>query len=166
MTQQNLLAVFLEGASAIDSGGWIVSAFLLWILIGFAGLFLFWRIWHNMGRYFSEMEDTPWAVRSALGWPSENPIPPVLGPGRDIARRRLLFRLAIWGAPPQLKHSDAALKALRAYRVLYWCVQMLFWLVVLVLSVLLTPAFYLIIVFSIALPLLVLRPAKWPKVTP
>lgn len=166
MTQQNPLAALFENAAETDFAGWIVSAFLLWILIGFVGLFLFWKIWHNVGKYLSEMEGTPWAVRSALGWPSENPTPPVLGPGRDIARRRLFLRLAIWGAPPNLKHSEPALKALRAYRVFYWCGHMCFWLVFVVLAVLFTPAFYLIIVLSIALPLLVLRPTKWPKVIP
>ncbi|UWQ27983.1 hypothetical protein K3555_03425 [Leisingera sp. M527] len=166
MAEQNSIGTTLVESIANDPAAWIMGGALLWITLGFGGLILFWRTWHVIGQYFTEMEKTPWAVRSALGWPSENPTPPMLRARRDLARQRLFYRLALWGPPPQLPHSKAALKALRMFRVLHWAARVFSWLLLSALAVLLSPVFFLIIVFSAVLPLIVLRPAPWPQEIP
>lgn len=148
---------------ADNMGLWIVLGFMVWTLVGFLGLFFFWRIQNSLARYFSEMEASPWAERASLGWATENPVTPVLGMRRDFARKRLIWRLALWGPPPQLEHSQQARHSLSQYRFLWWfvvCLQLLF---VLGASILLSLAFLWLVVIGVAVTMLIVKPSNWPE---
>lgn len=147
-----------------DFGAWVVAGFLIWIVVGFGGLFLLWKTWNSLGQYFTEMERTPWETRSALGWPTENPTPPMVGVCRDLTRTRLLYRLAIWGEPPHLDHTETARRALRKYRVLFWGSLLFPSLLLAAALMFLSFAFLLPVVIGITVLLLFVRPTKWPEV--
>ncbi|NVK99368.1 hypothetical protein KQ247_10175 [Ruegeria pomeroyi] len=149
-----------------DLGVWIVSGFALWIAIGFSGLFLIWWGLHNLGVYFTEMETTSWELRAALGWKLENPASPVLSVAGDYSHRRLYWRLALWGPPPQLEHTARAIEALRKYRRVVLISVVLQGLFVAGLGVVFSAAFYLVCLATIAFSLVVMRPKRWTEEPP
>jgi len=144
-------------------GLWIVLGFMAWILVGFVGLAYFWMVHSRLGLYFSEMEAVPRDQRASHGWEVENPITPVFGVRRDYANRRLIWRLALWGAPPRLEHSVKARQTLRQYRILWWTALAVQFLILLAASVLLTLAFLWLVVFGVGVLLFVIRPSNWPE---
>ena len=146
-----------------DVGIWIVVGFTSWILAGFSTLVIFWKMKSTLGRYFSAMETTPWQHRAALGWRRENPIVPTLGVRQEYSHRRLIWRLTLWGPPPQLVHSREALSALRSYRSFALSVYLTQALVVVLMGLFFTWAFFWLSLGLTLAAALVLRPDSWTE---
>jgi cytochrome b subunit of formate dehydrogenase len=146
-----------------ELGIWIVSGAVLWIVIGFSGLFLFWKGRHNLGVYFTEMEQTPWEQRAALGWKLENPATPVLGVASQYSHGRLFWRLALWGPPPQLEHTPRAIEALRKYRRACLISAMLQGLLVAALGIMMAPDLFFFALAAFFLSIILVRPQRWTE---
>lgn len=146
-----------------DFGIWVVFGFMAWIVVGFSALAFFWKMTSTLGRYFSAMETTPWEHRTTLGWRIENPIVSTLGVRQDYSHRRLFWRLTLWGAPPQLVHSQEALSALQSYRCLALSVYLMQALAVVLFGFFFTWALLWLSIGVTVAALLVLWPAPWTE---
>lgn len=134
--------------------GWV----LVFILM--ATLLMMWR-YICQARYFGLMTELPLDERRRFGWDRDNPVEKPFTRG-GMGARRLTVRLTLWGPPPGLRHSDAALTALRRLRLSNGLITLVALGFLAMIADQLRPMVPLLAVV-LGINLIILRPTPWEK---